>query len=531
MRYLIRGGEIIDGTGRPAYRADLLIEDGRIKEIAPSISAPDAEVVDASGRVVTPGFIDIHRHSDVAPLRDPSYGEIELRQGITTVIVGNCGLTPAPAPDAVRRQLYDYLEPVIGDVPEGYAFRTFREYRDTMLGRRLPLNMGFRAGVDSVKAAVKGFSSDPYTEEEIKAAQAYVREAMEAGAFGGSLGIMYLPECYSTASEIAEVVKPIAEYGGIMSTHIRGEGDSLVQSVEEVIEIARKSGVRLNISHFKATGIRNWHSLIHQAIGVIERTRAEGFPVTVDFYPYDGGSTTLQSLIPPSVMESDPDTTLKVLATESGKARFIEAINGETPGWDNMAESIGWDRILICSVLLDEDKYMQGRDMKSLSEELGYSDPAAFACDLYVRENGKVGIIVLSMAEEDVETIAKLPYSALISDSLYGGGNPHPRLFGSFPRFLRVFARERGVLSYEEAVRKMTSMPAERMGLKERGVLAPGMIADVLVFRKEEFLDNADYSGRNGLATGMENVFISGTPVVRDGGIVNREQGEFLLRK
>ena len=178
MRYLIRGGEIIDGTGRPAYRADLLIEDGRIKEIAPSIPAPDAEVIDASGRVVTPGFIDIHRHSDVAPLRDPSYGEIELRQGITTVIAGNCGLTPAPAPDAVRRQLYDYLEPVIGDVPEGYAFRTFREYRDTMLGRRFPINMGFLAGVDSVKAAVKGFSSDPYTEEEIRSAQAYVREAI-----------------------------------------------------------------------------------------------------------------------------------------------------------------------------------------------------------------------------------------------------------------------------------------------------------------------------------------------------------------
>ena len=221
----------------------------------------------------------------------------------------------------------------------------------------------------------------------------------------------------------------------------------------------------------------------------------------------------------------------KFCSAEYCNILFIEAINGETPGWDNMAESIGWDRILICSVLHDEDKYMQGRDMKSLSEELGYTDPAAFACDLYVKENGKVGIIVLSMAEEDVETIAKLPYSALISDSLYGGGNPHPRLFGSFPRFLRVFVRERGVLSYEEAVRKMTSMPAERMGLKERGVLAPGMIADVLVYRKEEFIDNADYSGRNGLATGMENVFISGTPVVRDGGIVNREQGEFLLRK
>ena len=531
MRYLIKNGEIIDGTGRAGYKADLLIEDGKICEIAPSIAAANAEIIDASGMVVTPGFIDIHRHSDVVPFRDSSYGEIELCQGITTVIVGNCGLSPAPAPDSVRRQLYDYLEPVIGEVPDGLAFRSFHDYREAMQREKLPLNMGFLAGVDSIKAAVKGFNSTPYTEEELVKASQYVREAMEEGAFGGSLGIMYLPECYSTEDEIAYVVKPISEYGGILSTHIRGEGDSLVESVNEVINIARKSGVRLNISHFKATGIRNWNKLIYDAIEAIENARHQGFPVTVDFYPYDGGSTTLQSLIPPSVMESDPDTTLRMLATEGGKRRFVSAVNGPTPGWDNMAESIGWDRILICSVSLAENRYMQGRDIKSLSEELGYSDPAEFACDLYVKEKGKVGIIVLSMSEKDVEAVAKLPYSALISDSLYGGGNPHPRLFGSFPRFLRVFARERNILSYEEAVMKMTKLPAERMGLKERGVLDKGRIADVLVFSKEKFIDNADYSGRNGMATGMEYVFVSGFPVIRNGELLNREQGSFLLRK
>lgn len=531
MRYLIKNGEVIDGTGESAFRSDILIEDGRIVEIAPSIEAGDAEVIDAFGRVVTPGFIDIHRHCDVAPLSNPDFGEIELRQGITTTIVGNCGLTPAPAPMAIRRQLYDYLEPVIGAVPDGVGFDSFADYAKTMAFRKLPLNMGFLAGVDSVKAAVKGFSSSPYTDDELGKAAGYVDEAMRAGAFGGSLGIMYLPECYSTASEIAKVVKPIAAYDGILSTHIRGEGDSLVDSVDEVIEIAKSSGTRLNISHFKATGIKNWNSLIFKAIERIEKARSEGFPVTVDFYPYDGGSTTLQSLIPPSVMESDPDATLRMLATESGRKRFVEALYGDNPGWDNMATSIGWDRVLVCSVLLDEDRYMQGRDMKSLSEELGYEDPAYFAADLYVKEQGKVGIIVLSMSQEDVEAIARLPYSAVISDSLYGGGNPHPRLFGSFPRFLRLFSREKGIVGYEEAIRKMTQMPAERMGLLDRGVLRAGMVADVLVFRKEDFIDNADYSGRNGMATGMDDVFIEGVPVIRNGVLVNREQGAFLLRK
>ena len=239
MRYLIRNGEVIDGTGRRAFASDVLIEDGRIAEIAPSIAARDAEIIDASGRVVTPGFIDIHRHCDVAPLSDPGFGEIELRQGITTTIVGNCGLTPAPAPMSVRRQLYDYLEPVIGEVSDGVGFDSFRDYAKAISSLKLPLNMGFLAGVDSVKAAVKGFSSSPYTSDEISRAAAYVDEAMQAGAFGGSLGIMYLPECYSTASEIAQVVSPIAAYDGILSTHIRGEGDSLVDSVEEVLEIAR----------------------------------------------------------------------------------------------------------------------------------------------------------------------------------------------------------------------------------------------------------------------------------------------------
>lgn len=530
MMYLLKNGNIIDGSGLPMFTADVLIADGVIKEIGTGINAENCKVIDATGCVITPGFIDIHRHSDVAPLRDPSFGEIELRQGITTVIAGNCGLGPAPAPENIRRQLYDYLEPVIGEVPSGISFNNFTDYVALMTQKKLPLNMGFLAGADSIKAAVKGFSSTPYTKEELDKAASYMAEAMEVGAYGGSLGIMYLPECYSTKSEMAHVVKPIAKYDGILSTHIRGEGDSLVQSVEEVIDIAKSAGVRLNISHFKATGIKNWNSLIFKAIDLIEKARNEGFPVTVDFYPYDGGSTTLQSLLPPSVMESDPDSTLRTLATKEGKERFLSSIYGENPGWDNMAVSIGWDRILICSVTLEEDLFMQGKDIKTLSDSLGYDDPAEFVADLYVKEKGKVGIIVLSMSERDVEEVARLPYSVLISDSLYGGGKPHPRLFGSFPRFLRLFSMERAVLGYEEAVRKMTALPAERMGLSNRGRISKGCVADILIFKKESFMDNADYSGRTDLATGMKYVFIGGNPVIMNEGEINYGQGNFLLK-
>lgn len=533
MRYtIIKNGLIYDGTGNPPFPGDILMEGEKIIEVAPHIEKEDAQVIDASGKAVTPGFIDIHRHCDIAPFTNPHFGEIELAQGITTTFVGNCGLAPVPSVPLWRKELYDYLEPVIGKPAEDLAFETYEDYCDALEAADLPVNMGFFAASDSIKVALKGFGSKAYTEEELAKAQEYVKSALDQGAFGITLGIMYQPECYSNREELEAVVKAAAGNGGILCTHIRGEGDSLVESVEEVIDVAAKAGVPLNISHLKSTGIRNWNSRIFEAIDRIEEARKSGQDVTADFYPYDGGSTTLQSLLPPTVMEESSEALVNALSGPQGKQRLRTELSKAHQGWDNMSESIGWDRIIVSSVTLEKNAFMQGQTIGALAEKLGYEEPSDLVADLLVEEKGKVGIIVLSMSIKDVDAVARLPFTMLISDSLYGGDekNAHPRLLGTTARFLNDFVIKRRVLPMEEAIRKMTYLPAERMGLKDRGLLRPRYQADVLVFQPEEFLDHADYTGNHGPCTGMNLVFLGGKQVFSNGRLLDRAGGRLLKK-
>jgi N-acyl-D-amino-acid deacylase len=487
-----------------------LIEGGFIKAIQPQMQSAGTKIIDASGRVVTPGFVDIHRHADVACLADTCFGETELAQGITTAINGNCGIAPVPAPENLKRreELNLYIEPIIGAVNTGLPFASYSEYAAAMRLRKFPLNIGFLAAAGAIKTAVKGFAKGPFTRLEMQKAQALIEEAMHSGARGISFGLMYQPECYSTTEELTLLAQTAAKHGGILTTHIRGEGGILVRSVEEVIEIAQKAQIPLNISHFKAAGVKNWHSAIFRAIDKIEAARAKGQEVTADFYPYDGGSTTLLSLVPPSLLETTITGLAQKLSRKDGVEMLRHEINKEHENWDNMALNIGWDRVIISSPFLEKNEDCRGKSMALIAKERGLTDEAELLSDLIAGEKGRTGIILLSMAEEDIETVAVLPWTCLISDSLYSG-SPHPRLNGSFPRFLRVFVREKKLLSMETAIAKMTGMPAQRMGL-HRGLLKKSAPADILVFDSEKFTDNADYANPLLHAGGMETVIING---------------------
>lgn len=525
--FVLRGGLVLDGTGAPPEKADVWVRAGRIAQIGRNVGKPALPAVDATGCVVTPGFVDLHRHCDAAPWQGEDFGELELAQGITSTLAGNCGLAAVPLNHPAHHAFYEYMEPVLGRVPNQAAFGSYRAYVRALETAALPLNMGFLAGIGSVRYAVKGFSPAPLSAKELERAAALVEEAMEAGACGASLGIMYRPECYTTREEYQALLRPVARRDGLLCTHIRGEGDSLVESVQEVIDIARRAGVRLNISHFKATGIRNWHDKIFRAIECIENARAQGQEVTADFYPYDGGSTTLLSLLPPTLAGCSPDE----FASPQGAARLRQELGRPHPGWDNMVESIGWERILISSV--DDPDYAacQGQNFAQAARQCGCADPAGLMAALLARTGGKVGVIVLSMAWEDVQTVARLPYTALISDALYGGGgSPHPRLYGAFPRMLRKLVREEKVLPLETALHKMTGMPAARARLRDRGVLRSGAIADLLVFRPEEFADTAAYAAPKSLAVGLRLAYLEGRPVLQDGHCINHEAGSVLLR-
>jgi N-acyl-D-aspartate/D-glutamate deacylase len=530
---IITNAFVYDGFGGKPYRGSLYIEGGTItkverqNETGETQKCPQSDnpaIIDAQGKVVCPGFVDVHRHADLAAFIDPDFGKAELSQGITTTVVGNCGMAPVPMPkdEKTCRDYYEYIQPMIGAFPLSLPqplpqaggerlsaiFKSYDSYAKALHSLKLPLSMYFLAGAGTVKVNVKGFAKSAFSTVEMKAAQKLIHEAMEAGALGLSFGIMYQPEFYSSLEELAAMAKAAREAGGrILCTHIRGEGDSLVESVNEMIEVAARAGIPLNISHFKATGKKNWRSLIFKAIDAIEKARAKGQTVTADFYPYAGGSTTVMSLIPPDILEETPAMLAKKLETKAGKEALRKSIyeehfNSKGTHWDNMVKSIGWERVLLCE---------NGKSLKTIADEEGYEDPAYLLADLVLKEEGRTTIIVLSMDPSDVDAIAKLPWTALISDALYGGGpSPHPRLNGAFPHFLRDFVKDRHILEMETAINKMTAMPASRFGLDRKGRIEAGADADILIFDPENFQDNASYTNPNELSTGLDKVIING---------------------
>lgn len=517
MRKLIKNGVIYDGSGRKPYTANIVIEDNRISAITCSGDLDADVIIDAKMRAVTPGFIDSHRHCDISAIVDKDFGNIELAQGITTTISGNCGLTPFPTTESSRQQMYDFIEPCLGKAPEWMKFSGFPDYIAKLEATAPYINVGGMIGTGAVKVAAKGFEKTPFTRSQMDSAKGYLKEAMETGAFGISAGIMYVPECYSTTKEFIELISQAARYNTILTCHIRGEGDSLVSSVEEILNISRQAEIPLNISHFKAVGIKNWHKTVLEAMEKIENARASGQDVSVDFYPYTGGSTILMTLIPPVIQGTDLNETLMTLSTTEGVERLKREIYRQHKGWDNMVLSIGWDRIIISSVTKESNKRFQGMNVSDITELLGYSDAVDFICELLVDEQAKVGIIAMSMDQDDVDIIAKLPYSMVISDSLYGSlDSPHPRLYGSFTRIIRDYVMERKILSLETAINKMTHMTAERFKISNRGALAVGNYADINIFDPAKMVDKATFSNPNQLSSGMDMVLINGEIIWKD---------------
>ena len=491
----IVNGTVIDGTGAPGRREDVAFRDDLLIDPAEIQPGEPVNLLDATGMVVTPGFIDIHRHCDLAALYDPAFGELELAQGITTVVAGNCGLSAFPLEKDARRWL-DYIEPVLGAAPKDMKISSFEQYMDALGRQRLRVNMGMLVGTGAATTAAKGMDDVPFTKESMAHAQALIRRAMRSGAFGISTGIMYTPESYSSSGDFVELARAAAEMDGVMTCHIRVEGDGLVKAVDEAIAVAEATGIRLNISHFKATGVRNWKSTIYRAMARVQEARDRGVDVCVDFYPYTAGSTTLKSLLP----------------------------NGSDL-WDDMSQSLGWERIDISSVTLEKNRRFVGHSIAECMEMAGTADGWQFIRDLVDEEQGKVAIISNSMCEDDVKAISQLPYSMLISDALYGGGRPHPRLYGSFPRFLRNFCMRDQLMNVETAVAKMTSMPASRLKLDRRGVLMPGNFADVCVFDLKQIRDRATFAEPCQLSTGIAHVFVNGKQAAQSGVLLKKQEG------
>ncbi|MDO4493166.1 MAG: D-aminoacylase [Clostridia bacterium] len=503
---IIRGGTVADGTGAPAFRADIAIENGKIAAIGKLPEAEAATVVDAAGKLVTPGFIDIHRHADAAVFR-PGFGEAELRQGLTTIVNGNCGLSTVPFGPAHRGEILHYLEPVVGklgpEVPTGSFAEYFAACKD------LPLHAGMLAGSGSIRTDVCGYGLLHPGEEHIRAIRKALETSLAEGALGVSLGLGYAPECFYTTEELISALAPLKNGNAPVTVHMRQEGDGVVESALEMLSVAKALNCPMHISHLKAMGKRNHRSKIPEVLRLLDAARAEGLRVDCDVYPYTAGSTQLTIILPPEFLEGGPDALTERLKSKTEREKLKERIENGTD-FDNIAQLAGWDGIYLTSLSLPENLKYIGKNLAEIAEDL-HTTPLDACCDLLVAEQCRITMIDFMAAEEDIISILRHPLSNLISDATYPTeGLPHPRVFGSFTRLIETYVLKEKALSVEEAVHKMTARPAEVLRLTGKGLLKPGMDADICVFRPEDLRENATYTDPCRPSSGMDKVLVGG---------------------
>ena len=524
---VLRNGRVVDGTGNPWFFADVGVKDGVVVEVG-RLKAKARESVDVAGRVVSPGFIDGHCHSDLMLFEDPESG-IKLSQGVTTEVVGNCGMTPSPFSRENLGPLTSYIEPVLGTTEREWNWNTVGRYVQDLRAARPSENVATFVGHGTLRIAEMGFEDRPASGEEIGRMKGALREALEAGAVGLSLGLMYTPGSYASREELVELCSVLPDYDGLLATHIRGEGRTLVASVEEVIQVAEESGCALQVSHLKAAGRDNWGS-VGRAMELIEDARARGVDVACDVYPYTAGSTSMMTLLPPWALEGGVSRALERLRDPVDRQRIRVEVEREGEVWDNLLASTGWESVYVSSLGKGRYPDLEGKNLAQIAESRG-EDPAECMMDLLVEQEGRVSMIFFLMAEDDVEGVIGWEHSLVASDSLhFQSERPHPRSYGTFPRVLAEYVRERRMLTLEQAVRKMTSFPARRFRLGRRGLVAPGYAADLVVFDPATVSDRATYENPKRPPEGIHLVLVGGKKTFGDGAHLGARDGIVLQR-
>lgn len=526
---LIQNGTVIDGNGSPAYCADVAVKDGKIAQIAPHIVADAKKIIDAAGRLITPGFIDIHRHADVN-LFTSGFGEPELRQGLTTIINGNCGLSVVPCPPEHRDEIFTFLQPVIGEVDSSLKFTNFEEYIALVQKQPLPLNVGMLIGNGTVRAAVKGYETDRLTPTELAQAHHYLHSSLAAGALGVTLGIVYAPEnCYGIDGFV-EVLQPMRDFQVPLVTHIRGEGDTFHQSLHEVIEIARRLGVPLHISHLKCIGSRNWGHGVTKALEMLDNARQSGMDITCDAYPYTAGSTQLIQILPPQFLEGGSAGIVKALSNPEKRRELTEILKKPSDYFENLVNMVGWGNIVMSTLTQPENQRYIGKSVEQIAAEQG-KDPYDCAYDMLISEQCKISMVDYITSEDDIKTILRYPYTSVISDSVYPtGGVPHPRLYAAFPKVLIEYVRESPVLTIEQAIHKMTALPASVYHLKGKGILREGCDADINVFALKNLSTDATYQEPRRFAKGFDFILVGGKIAVDHDVLTHIPAGKTLFR-
>ena len=518
---LISGARVIDGTGNPWFRADVGIRGDVIAEIG-SLSDRDAtRTIEARDRIVSPGFIDMMGQSSLVLITDPPSAESKLRQGITTYLSGEGG---SPAPQSAETQSSPLI--IEGDT---VRWSTYAEYFAIMERFGIPINVVHDVGLTQVRRVVLGEGDIQPTAAQLEEMKALVRQAMEDGAVGTSTSLIYPPAVYAQTEELIELTRVAGEYGGVYFTHMRNESYAVLEAIREAIAIGEGAGVPVHIYHLKAAGQDNW-PLMSDALALIDSARAEGMDVTADIYPYIRNGIGLGSFLHPRHYAEGTDVFLATLSDTEVRSRLREEVEG-TSDWENWYRHVGmdWNNVLIVSA---PDPSVINLSITGAAEVLGVDAWSAF---FNLVQNGGVSVNPKSMNEEQKWQALRADFVMIDTDA--SPVNPattassHPRAFGAFPRVIAKYVREDGVLTLEDAVRRMSSLAAQRLGLYSRGIVAPGMIADLVVFDEEELRDDADF-GADAMqyALGVDYLFINGTLVIDDGQMMDSKPGRLLKR-
>jgi N-acyl-D-aspartate/D-glutamate deacylase len=541
---LIQNAQVIDGTGQPAYPANIAIHNNRIAAIG-HLNAKAKQMIGARGLTVIPGIIDPHSHADlILPLNPARQAELlrcKLAQGVTTTIVGNCGLGCAPVAstkaEAILRAVNAWMTPE----PVAWKWRTIGEYLDHLESKGLPLNVATLAPHGPIRISAMGLAKGAPSKSQMRTMRTMVERAMRDGALGLSTGLIYPPGMYSAPDELTELARVVADHDGIYTSHIRGSSELLIPAVRELLDLGRATGVRIHHSHNEAVGREHWPK-IERVLRMEEDAEREGLRVSFDMFPYTAAATMMIAIYPPWALEGGVDQLIERLRDRKTRERIRRDIERRRPSWPpwrpggwphNLVKATSWDAIRIGYVESRRNKRYENRSLAELAR-LADQSPFDAVSDLIIAERGQVSMLIFEVTGErdGRELLTKYAthrLGAFCTDAEdYGRGLPHPAAYGAFARIFAKFVREDGSLTLEEAVRKMTSHPAKIFGLRDRGVLRPGAIADLVLLDPKRITDRATYDFPRRQATGIHAVLINGRVALENGELKNDRCGRAI---
>lgn len=528
IQTLLVDGRVVDGTGSPWFRGAVGVNEGEIVALergeVDGLSARDR--VDVGGKVIAPGFIDTHSHSDLRLFNDPVL-EPKVHQGITTELLGQDGFSMAPLHRGGSHEAWaDQLSGLAGRTDHAWDWESFADYLDAVERGGIAPNVGSLVGHGTVRFDVIGMADRSPTADELEAMQRRVRNALDQGAYGLSTALVLTPCSFAETDELRALAGALRPYGRPFVAHIRSERGGIWDALAEFIDVGASEEVPLHLSHFKLGGPPQFGK-VDRALAMIEAARERGIDFTADQYPYTASSTLLSYVLPPWVHAEGPDRALEYLQDGEARERIKRDItDGRIEGWDNPGAYSGWDNVVITNVKTADKEGILGDSIAEVAEARD-EHPVDVVCDLLVAEDLEVSILNFFIDEDDVREILRSERVNVITDGLFGG-KPHPRVYGSFPKVLGTYVREENLLSLEMAVRKMTALPARAMGLSRKGLLRPGMDADIVVFDPETVASRATYERPRRYPDGIDHVMVNGAFVVREGESTGATPGEVL---